>query len=529
MKNRMKQSLAQELRNMHVSSELKKRILAEAAISRVPQRKKHMSVMPLAAAAAVVLVIGLAAGITMLRSEKPDLSATPLSAAATQPAKEVVWVSDGDGLYHWEVACSSMTDPHSMTPEKARAEGRKACSECLREGGSEAEALVWITNFSNYYHAQHDCSGMTGAVGVLEIEAKTLGRKPCQMCIAAGEVYYDPEIAATLEPSMIAVPLEEGVEVAYTAATPQSFALEIPRFTWSPATAEPTPTPMPTQKPAATAEPVEWVMPTPMATVEPTPMPENVEIMSVWMIDGGAYYHADEHCSGMNGAKNCGESEADAAGKKPCPVCMAMPAAEVTVLSTEEPEHEEAAASSVAVTMDEEGRVSVWMTDGGVYYHVDEHCSGMEGAHVCTEEEAAKAGKILCMVCMPVEEASSEVIYDAEEMSVWMTDGGVYYHTLQDCSGMKNAVGRSVTEALAAGKLPCPKCAKQLRCVWATENGAYYHLNEDCSGMTGAQEISESDAVAQGKTICPDCRQEIVEAAIATTKQHHLEEKYHDH
>lgn len=498
----MKHALKREMENVRVSSELKKRILAEVAVSRMPQKRRRMSVMPLAAAAAVVLMIGLTAGVAMLRSEKPDLSATPLSAATVEPDKAVVYVSDGDGLYHWKADCSGIADAHGMMPEEARAEGRKACSACLGEGKNEADSLVWMTSFGDYYHVRHDCSGMTGAVGVLEIEAKTLGRKACPMCISEGVIYYDPEIAATPVPSMVPVLLDDGDEVENAAAQTLPPRLTAP----------------PTEAPAMTVEPGEYAMSTPIATVEPTPEAEEAGAssvavvmnekgnMSFWMTKNGVYYHIDEHCSGMEGAHICSEEEAVNAGKILCMVCK-----------PEEMTSEESYAGGFdgpsAVFVTEER--SVWMTDRGVYYHMDEHCSGMEDAHACSESKAAESGKDPCPKCLADVYAE---MYE-EKQSVWMTDAGIYYHTDEHCSGMEGAYGCEVIKALAGGKLPCPKCSKQLADVWTTENGMYYHLHPDCSGMVGAVEIPGTDAVMQGKTLCPNCRKEIVEAAVETARK----------
>lgn len=413
MKNKMKQALDRELESVHVSSELKTRILTEADVSRMPQTRRHLSFRPLAAAAAVALVVGLTAGVVMLRSEKPDLSATPLSAVKTETVEKRAWAERSKGLYHVSADCSRAGDTVSMQLNDARALGLKGCSNCIEAGSELAEELVWMTSYGKYYHAAQDCSGMTDAVGVLEIEAKTLDRQACPICIDVDD------LQVTSEPTAAA-----------------------------------------TEAPYSTPEPTVAATEAPYSTPEPT------------------------------------------------------------VAATEAP----AEAMSAAIVMNDEGKVSFWMTDGGVYYHVDEHCSGMEGAHECTEEEAAKAGKILCMVCMPVEAESadvvydtesSEVVYDVEDAWVWTTEGGVYYHTDEHCSGMEGATGCSETEALAAGKQPCLKCGEQFRSVWTTEGDVYYHLKQNCSGMNNTQEMTERDAVEQGKTICPNCRQGQIEIAVS--------------
>lgn len=531
MKNKLKQELERELQRVRISSELKKRILTEATASRMPEKRKRVSAMPLAAAAAVVLMFGLAAGIAMLRTEKPDLSAAPLSAAKVRASEEMVWVQLPEGLYHALSDCPEVEDPVSMKLDTARASGLKGCSNCIGADHPIARDLVWMTVYGDYYHSMKDCSGMTGAVGVLEIEAKMLGRKPCQICAAEGEIFYDPEIAATLVPSMIPVLLDGGAEEKYAAGPtctpwpdPTAAPTTTPELEERPmptpvATVEPTPMPtaaptewMPTEMP--TEAPAEW-MPTAMPTVAPVDSEEFVAssvavVMneegnaSFWMTKNGVYYHVAEHCSGMEGAHVCTEEEAVKAGKILCMVCM-----------PEEVSSEESRTggfdgpSAIFVT---EQR-SVWMTDGGVYYHSDEHCSGMEGAYASDESAATENGKFPCPVCL----ADS---YAEEVQFVWMTQDGAYYHTDEHCSGMEDAYGCEVLEALANGKAPCPKCAEQLSSVWATENGMYYHLNPDCSGMTGAKEIPGRDAVMQGKTLCPSCRREIAEAAVETAKRY---------
>lgn len=41
---------------------------------------------------------------------------------------------------------------------------------------------------------------------------------------------------------------------------------------------------------------------------------------------------------------------------------------------------------------------------------------------------------------------------------VYYTPGGVYYHLVEDCSGMRNAAAHSIATANADGKKPCPSC-----------------------------------------------------------------------
>ena len=55
---------------------------------------------------------------------------------------------------------------------------------------------------------------------------------------------------------------------------------------------------------------------------EPTPAPQRAEDPMVYYNPAGTYFHYYEHCSGMMGASAHPTTEALAAGKQPCPVCV---------------------------------------------------------------------------------------------------------------------------------------------------------------------------------------------------------------
>lgn len=91
-----------------------------------------------------------------------------------------------------------------------------------------------------------------------------------------------------------------------------------------------------------------------------------------------------------------------------------------------------------------------------------------------------------------------------DEPVVYFTTSGVYYHSEEHCSGMQNAQAHSLSEAEWAGKEPCPICTS----VYATTAGNYYHSEEHCSGMQNASPYSLSEAEAMGKRACPICIEE---------------------
>lgn len=65
----------------------------------------------------------------------------------------------------------------------------------------------------------------------------------------------------------------------------------------------------------------------PAPDVIAAPVPENTKqpqpAECVYFTERGNYYHAVQDCSGMTDAQNGAEAEALALGKSPCPICMA--------------------------------------------------------------------------------------------------------------------------------------------------------------------------------------------------------------
>lgn len=621
MKNdKMKQALERELSGVHVSGALKRRILAEAAESRAPQKKAGWSIRPLAIAAAVMVTIGLSAGLIALRAEKPDLSATPLSQNSNSDS---VWVWKGvDGRYHGKNDCGGQQDMSRAKIENARAEGLKACSKCFEEDAKAVEDLVWAEQSGAVYHAQRDCSGMENPMGILEIEAKTLGLMECGLCMDGETIESWPEYEdamptpmPTQDPgSFRTLPYYEQGEVVYVETTPE------PTVQPS-ATLTPMPTAAPTMDPQVESTPEPTPMPAPEANAEDETL--------VWGTGYGEFYHADEHCSGMENASAMTEIEALLCDLKPCEICMERTlwtadcglsyhlakncgdmegATAVTMLPGD-------SSCQVGCLVCAAGGIPVWTTENGALYHWDEHCSGMINAKQIMQSEALAVHKQMCSICFgthsvdgatvvfSTEDENDEIVwikcedgaiyyhsdefcanyltvaearssmktaceicgaeglddvarvwfdtdkhYHAEQYcsertkaeacdivaaeaqgrkpcvlcigqeeyyqngNVWFTENGMFYHTQEHCSGMENAHAAEVTEALAVGMEPCPTCTKQFSEVWAAESGAYYHLDAECSGLEGASKLTGSEAAQRGLRLCPQCKNELMKA-----------------
>ena len=141
---------------------------------------------------------------------------------------------------------------------------------------------------------------------------------------------------------------------------------------------------------------------------------------------------------------------------------------------------------------------SVYCTEGGKYYHSQPDCSGMEGATHMTIEKAEAMGKTACPACI------GSVVY--------CTQSGYYYHNEADCSGMQGASPTTIVKAKAMGKNPCPICVESV--IYCTQSGYYYHSAPDCSGMQNANLITIAEACSLGKSPCTDC---FLPAALAST------------
>ena len=140
------------------------------------------------------------------------------------------------------------------------------------------------------------------------------------------------------------------------------------------------------------------------------------------------------------------------------------------------------------------------MTKGGRYYHKLKDCSDMKDAQAVTKSQAVKAGKKPCPVCIG---------------SYYATKGGKYYHTKSNCSKMQGAQLITKAAAVKAGKLPCPVCVKKTssksgastkaKTYYSTAAGKYYHVNPTCSGMKNARKVTLATAKKRGQKPCPVC------------------------
>ena len=243
-----------------------------------------------------------------------------------------------------------------------------------------AQVMVWVAGDNSYYHASYDCEGLSGAHQISLSDAVAKGYIACNRC-------NPPELS--MEEMLSLLPEDQANALRATLQTASPVPTEAPRqpsfldrlFGNEPTAA---PTPVPTAEPtlAPTAEPT--AVPTPEPTAAPTlpPAPEVTpkpagEILVWHSLPGkGSYYHLDENCSGMYGAKQYTLQSSVEQGFKRCNKCGA-------------PDLEALKDQTV-----------VWVSKDGVM-HITDECKAGQGAQFMSLEEALKQGTELksCEEC----------------------------------------------------------------------------------------------------------------------------------
>lgn len=201
----------------------------------------------------------------------------------------------------------------------------------------------------------------------------------------------------------------------------------------------------------------------------------------VYCTQSGYYYHNEADCSGMQGASLMTREKAATLGKKACPICVES---------------------------------WVFCTEGGVCFHKESDCSGMQNANLMSIAEARSLGKSPCTDCF-LPAALASTVYTSYNAP------GSYYHSVPDCGRQSFDRALTMEQALAEGYGACPDCAWNPltlyesaavteastwdSLVYYTPGGIYYHLIEDCSGMQNASAHSIATANADGKKPCPSC------------------------
>jgi len=176
--------------------------------------------------------------------------------------------------------------------------------------------MVWRVPGEAVYHNDPTCGGIAGAEEITLAEALAEGLMPCEKCVLNAD--NSPEPAAPEATAMAVITQSEAPAAEPTPASqadPAAAAVSASPMPVTPKSAESPAAP----SPSPSLEPTE--APTPQPTPEPLPPIKTLGEMMVWHTTGGKYYHLDEHCPGMSGAKQFTLASSVEAGFNPCPRC----------------------------------------------------------------------------------------------------------------------------------------------------------------------------------------------------------------
>jgi hypothetical protein len=255
--------------------------------------------------------------------------------------------------------------------------------------------MVWHVPGETFYHNDPTCGGLSGAVEISLTEALAQGLTPCLDCVTNAGQPPEPSEGATQPAATMMAVITQSTEPSATPSplgTPAAIAKAVMAGASASPTAKPSASSEGTQIPATPKAPTKLITPSPSPSLAPaptaTPMPtvaatpialppyEALGDMLVWHTGNGKYYHLDEHCPGMSGAKQYTLASSVEAGYKPCTKCK-PPAPELL-----------------------QEKFVVWCGADHVF-HITSKCTALTGTPVVMtfEEALLEEGYTGCPVC----------------------------------------------------------------------------------------------------------------------------------
>lgn len=398
-------------------------------------------------------------------------------------AGTTVYCTAGGTYYHLKSTCSGMKNALNVTLAEALVLGKARCTDCIKtsltggtsSGGNASSSdtvYVYGTKNGQYYHTDSDCTGMKDAQKYTLKSMILANREACPKCASSANTLVYAKKGGTYYHSYATC---SGMEHATSGTMAEALAYGFKRCPkcWSGSTGSSTTTSAGVNTGSAT---------------------------KVYATQNGTYYHTVSDCSGMKKASQITLATAVSNGKTACPTC-----------------------ASAAKRM-------VYSTDGGTYYHTVSDCSDMKNAEKRTLQAALLLNQKACPECIgkastgsnsgsgSASSGSSGTFKSGTSgIKVYATLDGKCYHTVKDCSGMKNASHITLETALNYGKDACTICVPSAaRTVYATKSGKYYHASKSCAG-SGAKSGTLGEAVAYGYDPCPYCVSKTSTSGTAVT------------
>ena len=391
-------------------------------------------------------------------TQQPTASPTP-APATTLPS--VVWATPTGKYFHVDPTCSDMKNAQSVAISVCLNRNQKPCPVCMPEAtvtevtpsptpatitnaDGTVETAYYDTPTGKYYHSLPNCSGMTTSQKVTLAQALAYNQTPCPVCI--GSVYWTD--GGTYYHTISNC---SGMKSAKQSTVAEA------------------------QAAGKTACPV-----CSGGTISTTTSDASA---AFWATAKGTYYHLEEHCQGMTGATRVTQAAAEASGKIACPTCIGSTTAE-----------------------------NYWSVSGGKYFHTVKDCSGMKNATKVSLATALSRGQTACPVCMSGVKTvtgntgtTTTKTADSSTTTYYSTENGAYFHSREDCSGMKGATPVTAAQIASRKQTPCPRCIGTAGIYYSTPTGEHYHSKATCSGMKGASIVTLATIKARKQTPCPVC------------------------
>lgn len=397
----------------------------------------------------------------------PQTSTEP--SASAEPT--YVWSKEGGTWYHADSTCGGMKDATRVTLAVAQNRRQTACPTCMPTVQETAPTQTPPPTGSYYsrpdgtwYHTNPNCQGMTSAQVVSLADALARNQTACPECIGSvymtdkGTWYHSVSNCQNMTGAYLTT-IDNAVAKGKTAC-PQCMDGASTGTTGTNTTGN-------TGNTGNTGSDIFYYNP------------------------NGTYYHKTENCSGMKNAVKGTAAAAENNGKLPCPTCLGGTSA----------------------------NAKFYATTNGTWYHTKSNCQGMTNAVRITEATAISRGKTACPECAGgVATGGTTVNVNTGNTNnnnnntvtqtatkYYSTIDGQYFHSKDDCTGMKNATEVDAATIAERNQTPCPRCIGTSGIYYSTLNGTYYHSKANCTGMKDPDIVTLAMINARKQSACPDC------------------------
>ena len=331
------------------------------------------------------------------RGQTPCTTCIPqASAAKTQDDKAIYYGTTDGKYYHTSATCSGMKGAKKITLATALKNNKKPCPTCFKkaaanDNNAKPNTYVYANKEGTYYHSKTTCSGMKDAPRVTLATAVSDGKKACPYCMKR-TYYYSTTNSIYYHKTATCSGMRNASRLTLASAKAKSKLA----------------CPVCILKKASSAD-------------------MNV---GTYIVKGGKYYHKNQTCNNIKGAKKVTLAYAKGSGRTACPRC---------VLKKEN------------TTANADKKVACYLLKKGTYYHASKSCESIKGKSGIIKTSVYTAKKRNYKIC-------SKCVDKNHTTYVFVTSTGLYYHKGQTCGAAKNNMKLSLKTAVSRAYKRCPKC-----------------------------------------------------------------------